>query len=219
MKSPKASVSSSEEGKSVQENPSLFEEEEERSPKPGGPGPPKPAYTGFVSSLSLLKRPGAGGAGADWKKPKLRPIRDESVEICSDLEIVQDEIENSSSIRTTTAPQECDDLMKNDDSPMKKTETLERKTGEHSAKTDSGAKAGAGAKAKVEATSSSGTRKDSKSRTKKDAKPRTSIGSSIKESLAQSVERSRQVEKQTCPVCQTSVPERYLNIHLDKCLR
>jgi len=42
---------------------------------------------------------------------------------------------------------------------------------------------------------------------------------SIKESLALSVERCNKTVRQCCPVCHTLVVERYLNIHLDKCLR
>lgn len=49
-------------------------------------------------------------------------------------------------------------------------------------------------------------------------KPSREETKSIKESLALSVERTQQQDKHPCPVCQTLVPAKYLNIHLDKCL-
>jgi len=42
---------------------------------------------------------------------------------------------------------------------------------------------------------------------------------SIAESFAISAKKSKPVVKQACPVCSEQVSERYLNIHLDKCLR
>ena len=40
----------------------------------------------------------------------------------------------------------------------------------------------------------------------------------IFDKLTQSAEQNRKVPRLTCPVCEIAVPEKFLNIHLDKCL-
>ena len=40
----------------------------------------------------------------------------------------------------------------------------------------------------------------------------------ILDKLTQSAEQNRKVPRLTCPVCEIAVPEKFLNIHLDKCL-
>jgi len=63
------------------------------------------------------------------------------------------------------------------------------------------------------------THKSRKVASKSTARSKSSKSLNIADSLAMSAERNKQQDKQECPVCQALVTQRYLNIHLDKCLR